>query len=142
VSFTRMSYLSVFLGLYGLFLLSSVTSLLRNYLKARRTGLPIVINPFNQINLLWMIFAPMFQKTAARLLPLSIYRLIRPGIIGYDFVEGWNLYKDLGSSTYVYVTSSTVDVQCANPEFLEQVWGWRTGFCLDPIGKSGYSPTP
>jgi hypothetical protein len=142
VASTKMVYTLVFFTICGLFLLSCAASLLKNYLKACRTGLPIVINPFNQINLLWLIFAPMFQEIAARWLPFSIYRLIRPGIIGYDFIEGWNLYKDSSSSTYAYVTSSDVDIHCADPEFLDQVWGWKAGYSVEDIAKSTCNPAP
>lgn len=134
-----MNYVFVFASLYGLFLLSFATSLMKNYLKARRTGLPIVVNPFDQVAILWLILAPMFQKMAARWMPHSLYSLIRSGIVGYDFIEGWSLYKDLSSPTYAYVTSSQIHVRSASPEFLEQVWGWKTGFIMDPMATSAYT---
>lgn len=134
-----MNYALICLGLYGVFFLRFSISLLKNYLRARRIGLPIVVNPFDQLTVPWLIFSPMLQKTAAKWLPASIYRLIQSGINGHDFIEGWSQYRHLGSSTYIYVTSHYIDIICANPEFLEQAWTWKSGFELDHMAVSGYS---
>ena len=132
-----MALLQLIFGLWGLYALSSLHALWKNYLKARQTGLPIALNPINHNHVLWMIVAPQLQKIAAQSLPHFVYSRLIPGLHGGVYIHGWKTFSDFGS-IYMYVTPGKAELHIADPDFANGVWSWKAGYKVDHISRSWY----
>jgi hypothetical protein len=58
-----LSLLAILGGLLALYLIKFPYKLVRNYITARKTGLPIIIVPIDQNHLLWMVTCVSLRPT-------------------------------------------------------------------------------
>lgn len=101
-----------------------VFCLWRNYLKARKIGLPIVIVPFSPTNPIWVISG---NVVFALLQRIGLDRVLRFGHIGWQFLEKAQPHLEMGSA-FVEVTPDKLWIDLADPDGLTQIFqGERKG---------------
>lgn len=132
-----------------LFLLWHVTqfaTFCRNYARARRAGLPIIIAPFSQYSISWGLFQAFFYPEKwfipliQFLLPESMSRFTRVIRMNWVREEGPDLHKRLGPAFFV-VSSAQIMFVCAdsltNADFFTNTKKWARfndveGKCMTP----------
>ncbi|ORY07544.1 cytochrome P450 monooxygenase-like protein [Clohesyomyces aquaticus] len=80
-----------------LFILSTLISLLRNYLTARTLHLPIIVLPISPENPLWMLTSP-YILPFFRALPFSNGHFTRFCYTGWEFVEKSRAHLEFGDA--------------------------------------------
>lgn len=115
-----MTWITILLSLYSLWVASNVWQLLKNYLSARKTGLPIIIFPLNNYHPIWMILSvplrPLFEKH----LPASIYERIDLATYGFEFRLKESIFKKYGPA-FILVTSGSNELSLIDPELAAEV---------------------
>jgi hypothetical protein len=113
------SALLAVLLLSSLFVLSSVWGIIRNYLIARKIGLPIIILPFSHDNPIWIL-------TARHIMPLFKYipfgngNFSRFGYTGWQFDDKYRVHEELGDAI-VLVTPGTNWVYLCNADAIHEL---------------------
>jgi hypothetical protein len=118
-----MAWLTILLGLYLFWVASTLYSLFRNYLSARKTGLPLVILPFNHYNPVWMILSvPIIRPLAEKLLPGWMYEPIDLSTYGWEFRLGYSIFEKYGPA-FILVSGSANELSvigelCDLPKYM------------------------
>ncbi|KAL2194664.1 cytochrome P450 [Corynascus similis CBS 632.67] len=60
---------------------------IQNLVEARKLGLPVVIVPVDQVQLLWLLLAPLNRERIPRWLPDRLWRRVSLVIFGWEFHE-------------------------------------------------------
>ncbi|KAK4243505.1 cytochrome P450 [Corynascus novoguineensis] len=60
---------------------------IQNLVEARKLGLPVVIVPVDQVQLLWLLLAPLNRERIRRWLPDRLWRRVSLVIFGWEFHE-------------------------------------------------------
>lgn len=114
----------------GLFAAWSAASLLRNYLIARKIGIPIRIIPIDHVNPIWFLIDGHVQPVVKRLFGESTFT--RYNYRGWELFDRYYTHKELGDA-YILVTPGRNWVYIASPEALTNIFHRRTDFprCLE-----------
>lgn len=115
-----MTWATTLLLLFGLWALSSLYSLVRNYLVARKTGLPIIVCPINNYNPLWMASGIPLNPLYKSILPRRFYEPINCASYGFEWREKSGIFKKYGPS-FVLVTTSAVELNTIDPGLVTEV---------------------
>ncbi|KAF2865485.1 cytochrome P450 [Massariosphaeria phaeospora] len=102
-----------------LFLVFTLYSLLRNYLIARKIGLPIIILPISPENPVWMLLAhhvvPLLQYV-----PFGNGNFSKFCHIGWEFEDKYHAHEELGDA-FVHVTPGKNWIYLCNAETMHDV---------------------
>lgn len=79
--------LSVTSALVVAYLLTFVYRFFDNYNKARKTNLPMIVVPWDQNHIIWMLASPPLKPWLQKNLPKFIWRRITYTIYGWEFHE-------------------------------------------------------
>lgn len=98
----------------------TASRLLRNYLTARKVGMPIRIIPIDPENPLWMVldkrfFIPLFEK-----LPFGPDSFTRFNWRGCEFADKYRAHEEMGD-VFMMVTPGRLCVHLCDPEALNEV---------------------
>ena len=112
--------LFVFFSLWLAHAVYTAFRLLRNYLIARKVGMPIRIIPIDPENPLWMVldkrfFIPLFEK-----LPFGPGNFTRFNWRGWEFADKYRAHEEMGD-VFMMVTPGRLWVHLCNPEALAEV---------------------
>ncbi|KAJ4286037.1 hypothetical protein N0V90_013384 [Kalmusia sp. IMI 367209] len=114
------SSLVAILSLWLLYVAYSTYCLLRNYLIARKVGIPVRVIPINPENPLWMVldkrvFIPLFEK-----LPFGPGTFTRFNWRGWEFADKYRAHEEMGD-VFLMVTPGRLWIHLCNPEALTEV---------------------
>src|ERR1700753_768488 len=99
-----MTWLTIILLLYAVWVLSTLYRLYTNYLSARKTGLPMIFLPVNHYNPIWMILSvPIIRPLAEKLLPEWMYESVDLATYGWEFRRGYSIFEKYGPA-FIFVT--------------------------------------
>ncbi|EXJ74386.1 uncharacterized protein A1O5_02682 [Cladophialophora psammophila CBS 110553] len=115
-----MSWISILLTLYGLWVASTLWNLFKNYLSARKTGLPIIVFPLNNYHPIWMIFSVPLRPLFERVLPGWVYEPINLATYGFEFRSKNALFKKCGPA-FILVTAGSNELSLMDPELASEV---------------------
>ncbi len=116
-----MTWITIVLGLYLLWVGSILYRLYTNYLAARKTGLPLIFLPVNHYNPIWMILSvPIIQPLAAKFLPDWLFEPIDLATYGWEFRRGFSIFEKYGPA-FVLVTGGANELSLIDPELATEV---------------------
>lgn len=115
-----MTWAMIILLLLGLWALSNVYSLVRNYLVARQTGLPILVCPINNYNPLWMASGIPLNPLYKRILPRHLYERVNCASYGFEWREKSGIFQRYGPA-FVLVTTGAVELNTVDPGLVSEV---------------------
>ncbi|KIW92230.1 uncharacterized protein Z519_07214 [Cladophialophora bantiana CBS 173.52] len=115
-----MSWISILLTLYGLWVVSTLWNLFKNYLSARKTGLPIIIFPLNNYHPIWMIFSVPLRPLFERFLPGWAYEPINLATYGFEFRSKNAIFEKCGPA-FILVTAGSNELSLMDPELASEV---------------------
>lgn len=115
-----MPWLLILFSLFAIWAGSNLWSLYKNYLSARKTGLPIVICPVNPYHPLWLIFSVPLRPLFEKYLPAWIYRRLNLAIYGFEFRGKMDVFGDKGPA-FVLVTCGANELSLMDPELAVEV---------------------
>ena len=115
-----MSWLSILLALYSVWILSTLYHLFKNYLSARKTGLPIIIFPLNNYSLLWLVSSVPLRPLYEKYLPASIYERINLATYGWEFRVKDSIFDKYGHA-FVTVTAGPNELSVKDPELATEI---------------------
>lgn len=121
-----MSWLSIIsLSALACFLWST-SSLLKNYIKARKLNLPIIISPLNPGNPVWVLFhqrlLPYLKSS-----PWDITGFVRYIYFGWSYHDKYRIHEKLGPA-FVVVNPSTIELYIADGEVIDSIFSRRKDF--------------
>jgi len=116
-----MAWITILILLVGLWLVSNLYSLTRNYLAARKIGAPIFIIPWNIYNPLWMVAAVPLGVPLQKYIPASWRLGLDLGTYGFEFRSKEDIFVEKGNDAVVLVTSGPVEVSIRDPEVSSEV---------------------
>ena len=128
--------LLLFFSLIPLYILYSLYHLEKNYLLARKTGLPIIILPIDCGNPLWQtadqIIIPLCKK-----LPFGNGNFTRFNFRGWELRDRWRAFEENGPA-FIFVTPGRNWLQLADPEAVAEIYQRREDFVrpLDLLSES------
>ena len=109
-----MAWTTIFFLLCLVWLVSNFYSLLRNYLAARKLGVPIYVLPWNTHNPIWMILSVPVRPYAEKYLPASWYAAVRLAVYGFEFRSKETLFA-ADSDLFVLVTAGPIVLTLRDP---------------------------
>ena len=127
-----MQWLLVLSTLIGLYILSSLWSLLTRFLAARQSGFPTYVCPTNPANPLWMVLQVPLRPIFAKVLPAPLFERIKVTMYGWEFGDRFATHAKLGS-TFLYVTPGTTELWTADEEIGNTILSRRNDFIMPPI---------
>jgi hypothetical protein len=95
-------------------LLSTIRSLVPNYLRARKVGLPVVIVPISPENAVWMLIGR-YLTPFLQYVPFGNGHFIRFCHIGWEFDEKARAHLELGDA-FMLATPGKNWIYLTNPE--------------------------
>ncbi|KIW22830.1 uncharacterized protein PV07_11088 [Cladophialophora immunda] len=115
-----MSWVSILLTLYGLWVASTLWKLFKNYLSARKTGLPMVVFPLNNYHPIWMILSVPLRPLFEKLLPDWMYEPINLATYGFEFRSKTAVFAKRGPAI-ILVTAGSNELSLMDPELASEV---------------------
>ena len=118
--------------LLGLVLLPAyyAACIYRNYLAAKKLGIPIVILPFDNVNPFWLLVAGRVHKLLTR---LGFPSVLRKGHLGWEYKEKAAPFVESGCNAFVHVTPGANWISVADPGASVQIYqGERRGDITRP----------
>ncbi|GAB7331920.1 hypothetical protein MBLNU13_g03844t1 [Cladosporium sp. NU13] len=95
-------------------------NLARNYVAARKLGLPIIIVPIDQHHLIWMLISVPLRPVFKKYLPESIYERLSLVTYGWEFHHGLEVFHKHGKpgndKTFFLVTCGAAEISTRDPE--------------------------
>lgn len=121
--------LVICLGIALLAVLSWVSfNLLRNYMVARRIGLPIVISPITPLNYFWLICYRVFPSVLhLKRLPFGLGKWARCTYTSWTFDDKCALHDELGD-LFSIVSPGSIEVVVADPNTAHDIFTRRKDF--------------
>ena len=113
------------------YVLWNCQSLFANYLKARKSGLPIYVCPMNPNNIFWMIFGIPYRGLLERLLPSFAFDRVKSAIYGWEFLSRYEPFARLGSA-FILVTPNKNGRSCSKTLIanLIRLFGYSSGMAI------------
>ncbi|KAK4946175.1 hypothetical protein LTR10_014687 [Elasticomyces elasticus] len=115
-----MNWLQAILTLFALWLSSNLYGLLRNYLAARKTGLPLFILPINIYNPIWMISLVPLNPLFKKFLPTWLYEPVNIATYGFEVRLKSSIFEKYGPA-FILVTSGPMEMSIIDPELIVEV---------------------
>jgi hypothetical protein len=115
-----LSFTTALLGLYLLWVLSTLYSFTRNYLTARKTGLPLILFPFSHYNPFFMVLSVPLRPFVQKILPESIYLNFELATYGWEFRQKNKVFDKYGPA-FIFVTASANELSFVDYELAEIV---------------------
>lgn len=117
-------FLSLTIALGG-YLIWSVTTLALNYRRALAMGIPIILQPVSQLNVLWMVLESYVFRVLAKLpIGLGSFKYSQRG---WFFAEKDSSHVKYGPA-FAIVTPREVSLYVADPEVFRNIYSRRTDF--------------
>lgn len=124
----------LFLSISGCLCISyviwTIFRLQSNYVRARKIGLPIVINPVSNVNPLWLstrsFFGPMFEA-----LPFGLGDWVSRTGMGWTFYQRFRIHAKHGEA-FIIVSPGENEIMLAEPHAAEEVSRRRNDFIKNP----------
>lgn len=116
-----MAWTILLAGAFGLWLMSNMYSLCRNYVSARKVAAPIFIIPWNIYNPIWMVISVPLAPYLQKYLPAAWYRAVNMGIYGFEFRSKERVFGDKDNDVIVMVSSGPVEVSIRDPELATEI---------------------
>jgi hypothetical protein len=127
-----MQWLAILSTLAGIYLLSSVWTLIKHFLAARQSGFPAYICPTNPANPLWMITQVLLRPVFAKLLPHAAFERVNVTIYGWEFHGRYATHAKYGSA-FMYATLGTTELWVADEEIANTILARRNDFVMPEI---------
>ncbi|KAL8831430.1 MAG: hypothetical protein Q9191_000874 [Dirinaria sp. TL-2023a] len=109
-------------------LIWTLFTLLRNYVVARRIGLPIVVSPITPLNPFWLICYRVFPSVLhLKRLPFGLGRWARCTYTSWTFDDKCALHDELGD-LFSIVSSGSIEVVVADPTAAHDIYTRRKDF--------------
>lgn len=116
-----MSWLTIFLSLWLIWALSCLQRLYKNYVSARKTGLPIIILPINHYNPIWMILSVPMRPLFKKYLPTWIFEPIELATYGWEFRLKEAIFEKYKTPAFILVTAGANELSLNDPELAYEV---------------------
>ena len=117
---------------------SQAFSLYRNYLAAKKTGLPIIIGLIDPLNPLWIITKGLIAPYLA-LLPGDLGLNSKFNSFGWQFLDKYDAHQRLGK-VFIHVTPSKNDINIGDPTVNQNLMS-RTKEFVKPCNVYRMTPT-
>lgn len=111
---------------------SSVWSLIRNYLIARKIGLPIIVVPISPEHPIWMLTARHVMPLL-RYLPFGNGNFTRFGYVGWQWDDKYRVHKELGDAVLFVTPNKNWIYLCDAESIREVIRGERQGDFSRPV---------
>ena len=121
LSFITMTCMSIVLVIPALWILYNVYSLVVNYSKASKLGIPLVICPITPDNPLWIAFQTAFGSIL-RFFPFAATSFTRYCRLGWEFHDRYRTHTKLGD-VWMLVTPARNWLYIANAEAVTEIFG-------------------
>lgn len=120
------SFATIALALLGIYLSSFIYKFGRNYLQARKSGLPYFCVPWDQNHFLWMIVSVPSRPFLKKHLPAWIWDRLALTIYSFEHTEKLKPYEKYAAPqgnelTYVMVTTGLYEVSTRDPELAYEI---------------------
>ncbi|KAL8692214.1 MAG: hypothetical protein Q9218_002714 [Villophora microphyllina] len=135
--------LSAVFGLFLLYILNSCWCLYRNIATAKATGIPYIVIPWNNLNLVWLIARPVLLPYLKR---LPIHDSLWFALLSVDWPwhEQYTIFQKLGCDNFMTVSPAKNHFHTADAAVIDQVTRRRNDFpkpievygSLDLYGKN------
>jgi cytochrome P450 len=129
-----MSWHLILLLLLAAWVGSNLYALAKNYLKARKTGFPLVICPVNPNHVIWMVTCVPLRPIFKRFLPDSLFHRLNMSIYGWEAMEKFSPFAKYGQN-FVFVTCGNNELNIAEPELAIEVLKRPKDFIQTEIGS-------
>ena len=109
---------------------SFIYKLARNFINAKRSGLPYIVIPWDQNHLVWIITCVPLRPWFKRNLPTWLWNRVTLCIYGWEFHEKLRPHKEYiaGELSYVHVGCGNFEFWTSDPEFVTQILGRPNDF--------------
>ncbi|KAI0457001.1 cytochrome P450 [Xylaria acuta] len=111
-----------------LYLSRMVYNLIRNIVKARAIGIPMLLVPLDQHQLLWLILSTTNRHRMQKLLPTWLWQRITLTIHGWEFHEQLRPFRQLAAchgdelcKSFLLVGFGTLDFWTADPKAAQEI---------------------
>jgi hypothetical protein len=91
----------------------------RNYLAARKLGIPIIILPFDNLNPIWLLVSRPLHRLLTR---VGFPNVLRLRHLGMEYTEKAAPFVELGCNAFVQVTPGANWISLADPVGATQVY--------------------
>lgn len=116
-----MSWLTIFLSLWLVWVLSCLQRLYKNYVSARKTGLPIIILPINHYNPIWMVLSVPMRPLFEKYLPTWMFEPIELATYGWEFRLKEAIFDKYKTPAFILVTAGANELSLNDPELAYEV---------------------
>ena len=120
-----LSIVTITLGLY----LWSLTSLLQNYRKAKRVGLPVLVTPITLNNPIWLLSSSYIEPILKRI-PFGLTNFVHYSTQAWTFNDKYYLHAKYGAA-FIIVSPDVIQVILADAAAAEDVFSRRKAFIKD-----------
>ncbi|QSS51007.1 cytochrome P450 [Histoplasma capsulatum var. duboisii H88] len=114
------------------FFIYKLVSLVRHYIQARRSGLPIFISPVLSKSIPWMVLGPYLQPFFRKHLPALLYDRLDIVTHGWEYRRGREFHERLGN-IFALVTPDECLIWVADPAVGASILQRRNDFPQAPI---------
>lgn len=120
------SYTAVALALLTIYLSTFIYKFGRNYLQARKSGLPYLCVPWDQNHFIWMVASVPSRPYLKKHLPAWIWDRLALTIYSFEHTEKLKPYERYASPqgnglSYVMVTTGLYEVSTRDPELAHEI---------------------
>ncbi|KAK0305678.1 hypothetical protein LTR82_016686 [Friedmanniomyces endolithicus] len=129
------SFLTIALALATAYLSTFIYSFLRNLLAARKSGFPLLLIPWDQNHLLWMVLCVPLRPHLQKWLPKPLWDRLALSIYGFEFHEGTRPFEQYlhGQKSYMHVGMGKSEFWTSDPEIAFEVLRRPRDFQQHPI---------
>ncbi|KAK4897815.1 hypothetical protein LTR27_004587 [Elasticomyces elasticus] len=117
------SLLIIAAGLVAVYCSTFVYCFFRNLVRARKSGLPIVVVPCDQNHWTWMLFSVPLRPQLQKYLPKSIWNRLALSIYGFEYHERKRPFEQYcnGEKSYFHVGTGKSEIWTSDPEFAVEI---------------------
>lgn len=116
----------VFVGPAVYLLVSSLISFSKNYHAAKKTGLPIVVSPFDHMNPFWVALQKPLRPFLESL-PFGLGSFVRYSHLSWYFEDKYRMHAEHGK-VFLIVTPGMNELHSVDPDVNSQVFSRRKDF--------------
>lgn len=134
--------MAMYIGIIGVLVLVYISTfayrLLHNINAARSIGLPFLIYPVNQNNIIWLLTSVPLRPWLRRILPTRIYNRLTLVIYGWEFYEKRRPFDEYAAPqgddrSFFLATCGTLELWTADPVVASEVLQRTGDFNIPPI---------
>jgi hypothetical protein len=133
-----MLYATIFVTLVVIWISLLVAHLNKNYKIASKSGLPVVVTPFNPDNPLWLLAGAIAYRPLSKILPPSWFVRIKPTCYGWEFKDRGDELSihDLVGESFFVVTGGEVEFVTRDSGFNQIICAKHRNFV--PLKQAAY----